>query len=481
MTRVGLGVLLLLPLAQSVLAAGNETGHHDPIAPVILGVTGILFFALIGRHAARTLGQPSVLGELIVGVVLGNVGFLLGSELITVLREGSAVFDLFGLDLRGLSHEEAAREALGDEVGSRILSILESPQGLEIVRVAHAVDTFSRYGVIFLLFMVGLDMSLGELEESGPEAIRVAILGVIAPFLLGLASVELLLPDTPMTSSLFIAATLCATSVGITARVLKDMGRGRSDEAHVILGAAVVDDVLGLILLSIVSGIAVAGGVEAMGVIKTILLAVLFLGGAVLLGPYLVRAMVRLLATLDLVEAKMFCSFLFVMVMAWVATFAGLAAIIGAFAAGVILSDAYFHRWVRPRGSCEYSVKDLIAPLEVILVPIFFVLMGLQVKLESFMDWRVVTVAGVLVLAAVIGKLVSGIGAGRNVNRLSVGIGMTPRGEVGLIFAALGKGLGVIDDALFSALVLMVILTTLLTPPFLKLVMAREPGTAPDS
>jgi Kef-type K+ transport system membrane component KefB len=156
-----------------------------------------------------------------------------------------------------------------------------------------------------------------------------------------------------------------------------------------------------------------------------------------------------------------------VMVLAWLANLVGLATIVGAFAAGVILHDAYFHHWGKI-DEHQYSIRDLIAPLEVILVPIFFVLMGIQVKLESFFDLHVVLMAFGLILAAIIGKLLSGIGAERGTNRLAIGIGMMPRGEVGLVFASIGKSLEVFSDELFSALVLMVIVTTLFTPPLLK-------------
>jgi Kef-type K+ transport system membrane component KefB len=155
------------------------------------------------------------------------------------------------------------------------------------------------------------------------------------------------------------------------------------------------------------------------------------------------------------------------MVLAWMANLSGLATIIGAFTAGLILQDAYFEHWNKD-GKCPVTIKDLIMPLEVIMVPIFFVLMGIQVKLETFLQPDILMLAGGLLVAAIVGKIVSGYGACVK-NRLAIGIGMMPRGEVGLIFAAMGKTLGVIDDALFSAVVLMVIVTTLMSPPLFKL------------
>jgi Kef-type K+ transport system membrane component KefB len=237
--------------------------------------------------------------------------------------------------------------------------------------------------------------------------------------------------------------------------------------ARIILGAAVLDDILGLLLLAIVSGIVVTGGIEMGQVLAVIVMTTLFLVGAVLLGPWLLKAVIHLIRHLDLMEAKMFVSFLFVMVLAWLANLAGLATIIGAFTAGLIMHDAYFRHWGHEREHTVY-IKDLIMPLEVILVPIFFVLMGIQVKLETFLDMDVVILASGLLVAAIVGKVFAGLGAARGSNRWAIGLGMLPRGEVGLIFAAIGKSLGVIDDALFSAIVLMVILTTLIAPPLLK-------------
>jgi Kef-type K+ transport system membrane component KefB len=203
-----------------------------------------------------------------------------------------------------------------------------------------------------------------------------------------------------------------------------------------------------------------------------ILLSGLFFLVAFYFGPYFLNYIIWLVRHLDIIEAKIFISFLFVMALAWIANLIGLATIIGAFTAGVILHDGYFRHW-GDSGKHSLSIKDLIAPLETILVPIFFVLMGIQVKLETLLDPDVILIAVLLTVIAIIGKLVSGLGARRGNNRWAIGIGMIPRGEVGLIFASLGKSLGVIDDSLFSAIVIMVLITTLITPPLLKYSLLR--------
>ena len=457
--------MLLLPAVAS--AVEFHISHNDPVAPVILGVTGILFVALIGRFSARKLGFPSVIGELIMGIVVGNLAFYYQLDLIMVLREGPAIFETMENLLKGEELELACLNAIGAEGTWHILDILRGPHGNEILQVAHTVDVFSRYGIIFLLFLVGIETSVDEMRKVGPNSSRVAVIGVLLPFVLGMVASWLLLEDVELHTSMFLGATLAATSVGITAMVLQEMKMEKTEIAHIILGAAVIDDILGLLMLAIISGIVITGSIDLVHISITVIIATLFLAATIYIGPYFIRLFVRLFCRLDIIEAKMFVSYLFVMVMAWMANLAGLATIIGAFAAGLILQDAYFESWDDDR-KCPVTIKDLIMPLEVILVPIFFVLMGLQVKLEMFLQKDVMILAAGLLVAAIVGKVLSGFGAFGVKNHMAIGIGMMPRGEVGLIFAAIGKSLGVLDDALFSAVVLMVIVTTLLSPPLFK-------------
>ena len=465
----------LLAIPSTVSAMQFHTSHSDPIAPVLLSVTGILFVALLGRFGARKLGLPSVLGELGMGILIGNTAYLMGFDLVMVLREGPAFFDAVKELLHCNAAELACIHALGMEKAAQMLALLRGPHGGELIQVAQTLDVFSRYGIIFLLFMVGLRTSVDEMRQVGPDSLRVAVIGVLLPFALGFASSRLLIPDISLHTSLFLGAALGATSVGISVMVLQELKMEGTRVARIILGAAIIDDILGLLLLSIVSGMVVTGGIELSQMLMVIIMTTMFLAGAIYLGPWLLKFIIHLVRHLDLMEAKMFISFLFVMVLAWMANLAGLATIVGAFTAGLIMQDAYFRHWGHER---EHTVciRDLIMPLEVILVPIFFVLMGIQVKLESFLSWQVIILSTGLLVAAIAGKLLAGFGASRGSNRWAIGIGMLPRGEVGLIFAAIGKSLGVIDDALFSAIVLMVVLTTLLAPPLLKRSLQRTPA-----
>jgi Kef-type K+ transport system membrane component KefB len=220
----------LLNGVNNAFALVEQSVHGDPIAPVILGVTGILFFAVIGRLLARRFGQPTVLGELFMGILLGNVAWYLGIDLITVLREGPRVFDLVGASLSGISVHEVATAIFGANKGDEIVRIISGPHGGEVIQVAQTVDVFSRYGVIFMLFLVGLEADINEMQRVGADSIRVAVIGVVLPFALGFAAASLLMPGLSLNSTLFVGATLGATSVGITANVLVEMGRNRSVE-----------------------------------------------------------------------------------------------------------------------------------------------------------------------------------------------------------------------------------------------------------
>lgn len=426
----------------------HRTGHSDPISIVLIELVVVLLAAKIGGHCAEWLGQPAVLGELLIGVAIGSA---------TLFWQDSAL--------------------------SRII---------EIVRHEGSyLDMVARLGVILLLFEVGLETSVQEMLKVGWVSILVATFGVIAPFALGYGASLLLIHDIPsevLPSHLymFIGATLCATSVGITARVFKDLGKLQTREAKVILGAAVIDDVMGLVILAVVSGIIVAhqqgtdaSFVQIAGI--TTLKAVVFLGLAIFLGlklaPYGFRLMARLRgAHLLVATALAFCFLL-----SYLADAVGLATIVGAFAAGLVLEEAHLRPFLTGNeedgGDHAYNaLSNQLHPLSALLVPVFFVLMGIQVHLETFMQLDVLLLAAFLTGAAILGKQVCGLPVRGNLwSKLTVGFGMIPRGEVGLIFAAIGRGLGVISPATFSAVVIMVIITTLITPPLLRVSMFRLP------
>lgn len=438
--------------------------HVDPIAPVIFWVTLVFMFGILGRYLAHRFNQPGVLGELIMGVLVGNLCYFADLPVAVILREGGAVFSILKDLLAGLPLSEAAHLSLPDKTYSvGFISALKAPGGIDFIRVAYVLDVFSRYGVIFLLFMVGLESSVEEIRHTGRVSLQVAVIGVVAPIALGLLATSFLLPMASFNTDLFVSATLSATSVGITARVLKEMNKIRTSEAKVILGAAMIDDILGLMILAVVSGMVMHGFVDFWMIAHIVIYVVLFFLGVLTIGPWILKKAVLCFKFLDPWESKLVVSFLCVMTLAWLATLAQLASIIGAFAAGLILHDGFFKE-----ASDKRQIRELVAPLEALMAPLFFMLIGIQVKLETFAHGQVLLIAAGLVVAAVLGKLVSGWGGSARHDRLLIGVGMLPRGEVGLVFASIGRTLGVISDDLFSSIILMVIVTTFIAPPWLK-------------
>jgi Na+:H+ antiporter len=323
--------------------------------------------------------------------------------------------------------------------------------------------------------------------KVGGSSLLVAVLGVITPFVLGFGVSWLFIQELPSSLAanvpanfslnyvhMFVGAVLCATSVGITARVFKDLNKLKTKEAQIILGAAVIDDVLGLIVLAIVSAIISAATIgqplEILALLKLVGIAFLFLGGSLALGVYLIPKIMPQLARLRTAGMMLTSALLLAFSLSYLAHVSGLAAIVGAFAAGLILEEVHFQSFHE-----EISIEQLVKPVATFLVPIFFVLMGIQVRLETFTNLSVLGVAGGLTLAAIVSKQICGFGVlEKGLDRLTVGVGMIPRGEVGLIFASIGKSLNVIDDATFSAIVIMVIVTTLITPPLLKVTLKRR-------
>ncbi|MGH7700180.1 MAG: cation:proton antiporter, partial [Gemmatimonadales bacterium] len=427
-TAALLAVLVTLAATPLLAAAAGEA---DAVAAVVLALAIILAGAKLGGDLAVRIGQPAVLGELVVGVVLGNLS-------------------LAGVDWF---------ETIGENTTIAILAEL---------------------GVLILLFEVGLEATVRDMLKVGLPSLLVAVLGVVTPFALGWGAGVLLLPDESEYVHAFLGATLCATSVGITARVLQDLGKAQSREARVILGAAVIDDVLGLIILAVVAGVIQAadrGGTLSLGAIGAVLAkATVFLVAALALGVAFSARLFRLASRLRVRGVLLATALVFCFLLAYLSTLVGLAPIVGAYAAGLILEDVHFRDFAQ-RG--ERRLEELIQPVGAFLVPVFFVLMGMRVQLTAFGEGEVLGFAALLTLAAIVGKQACSLGAvGGGLDRLSIGIGMIPRGEVGLIFASVGMSLTfggepVVSEAIYSAVVIMVIATTMATPPALKWSLAR--------
>ncbi|HJX72528.1 MAG TPA: cation:proton antiporter [Candidatus Deferrimicrobiaceae bacterium] len=429
MKRVVFFVLLVGVLLPPVAFASGE----DPSLPLLLYLVVILLAAKLMGHIGVLLGQPAVLGELLAGILLGN------------------------LPLLGV-------------------------QGLAGIDTDPYVDILARIGVVILLFSVGAESTIRDILNVGLSSLLVALLGVAAPFGLGWFVGAWLLPEQSVYTHVFLGATLCATSVGITARVLQNIGKSRDKESRIILGAAVIDDVLGLIILATVSGIILAADQgEKMSLWSQAQIALKaggFLVFALMLGSFLTPKIFWRAAKLRGPGVLLGVSLAFCFLLSYLAGISGLAPIVGAFAAGLLLESVHFREF----GEREiHYLEDALRPIMEFLVPVFFVQMGAKVDIRVFSSTDALWLALALTVAAIAGKQLCSLGVlGKGINRWAVGFGMIPRGEVGLIFASLGAtlilgGERIIDNTTYSAVVIMVLVTTLITPPLLKWALAGKP------
>ena len=393
---------------------------------VLLILAIILSAARLAGSIAERFQQPAVLGELLVGVMLGNLP--------GVARQFSAV-----------------------------------------VRGEPMIEMLAEVGAVILLFEIGLESTLREMLRVGLRSLVVAVIGVIAPWVLGFLVGRILLPDAGVYVHVFLGATLTATSVGITARVLKDLGHAQTLEARIILGAAVIDDVLGLVILAVVGSIISAadrGTALSLGAALLVLAkALAFLVGAFSIGALTTPRVFSLAARLPGRGTLLTTALAFCFLLSALASLIGLAPIVGAYAAGLILEETHYTEFA---GKGEHRLEELVRPISVFLVPVFFVLMGMRVEIGALLQPGVLGLAAVLTVVAVAGKQACALGGiGAPVDRTTIGLGMIPRGEVGLIFANIGLGLTVggerlVDERIFAAVVVAVMLTTLVTPPALK-------------
>jgi Kef-type K+ transport system membrane component KefB len=388
------------PAPASLLAAATE-GAYDFPGLLLTLVAVIAATKLLGEFAQRA-GQPAVLGELVAGVLLGGSAFRL-------LEPGDPV-----------------------------------------------VHAFSELGVIILLFEIGLHTDLKSLAKVGSTASTVGVVGVVLPFVLGYGAGLML--GVGQIPALVCGAALTATSIGISARVLSDLGRLETAEGQVVLGAAVLDDVVGLIILAVISGIVAGDGVSALGVARTALVAIGFVVLALAVGTKAAEPFLRIVSRIRLAGAMGLIALAIAFGMAYLASQAGSAMIVGAFAAGVILHPT-------PQ---RMDIQDFTSQLGRFFVPVFFASVGAAVDLGALANPAALALGGVLIVAGIVGKVVAGFApVWYRGNKLLVGVAMVPRGEVGLIFAQMGLAAGAIAAGEFGAIMLMVLATTFVTPPVL--------------
>ena len=433
------------PTSLLLTATVSEENSALVFASVLLSLIVIYLASKIGGELSNSVGLPPVLGELVGGVIVGVSALHL-----LVFPEGG-----------------------GETTSSVIMNVIQTTSGLSAQEVAaifqaqsQVISILAELGVVILLFEIGLESNLKDLMAVGIQATVVAIVGVAVPFAAGTAGLMALF-GVPAVPAIFAGAALTATSIGITSKVLSELGRLNSKEGQIILGAAVIDDVLGIIVLAVVAGLAKTGEIDVSNVIYLIISASGFLLGAIVLGNVFNKSFV---AVVDLIKTRgglVIPAFIFAFVMAYLAAAIHLEAILGAFAAGLVLEETDKRK----------ELQKQVVPIADMLVPIFFVTVGAKTDLQVLnpaipSNREGLVIATFLIAIAIIGKVVTGLAVfGQpGINRLAIGVGMIPRGEVGLVFAGVGSASGVLSKPLEAAIIMMVILTTFLAPPLLRFV-----------
>ncbi|MGF1491302.1 MAG: cation:proton antiporter [Microcoleaceae cyanobacterium] len=424
------------PQVESVMILGG----------VLLSLVAIYVASKAGGEFFNWLGFPPVLGELVGGVVVGVSAL----HLVVFPEGGATATDSLVMGIlqatAGLTPEAAPATF---EIQSEVLNIL------------------AELGVIILLFEIGLESNVRELVEVGVQSLIVAVIGVVVPFAAGTAGLMFIF-NVNAIPAVFAGAALTATSIGITSRVLTEIGRLSSKEGQIILGAAVIDDVLGIIVLAVVASLAKTGEIDVVNVIYLIVSASVFLVGAILLGRFFNDTFKTLALQFETRGRVVIPALILALILAYIGSAIHLEAILGAFAAGLVLDETEIEG--------QY-LEELIQPISDVIVPIFFVTVGAKTDLSVLNpaipeNREGLVIASFLIIVAMIGKVAAGwgaIGAG-SLNRLAIGVGMIPRGEVGLVFAAVGAESGALSPALNVGIILMVILTTFVAPPLLRVV-----------
>ncbi|MDJ0636031.1 MAG: cation:proton antiporter [Xenococcaceae cyanobacterium MO_188.B29] len=421
------------------------------LAGVLLSLVIIHFASKLGGEICSRINLPPVLGELVGGVLVGVSAF----KLLVFPEAGCTAED------------------------SLIITFLQSTAGLTteassniFAAQSEVISLLSELGVIILLFEIGLESDLKELIRVGPLAAIVAVVGVIAPFATGTAGLVYLF-GVPVIPAVFAGAALTATSIGITAKVLAELGQLSSKEGQIIIGAAVLDDVLGIVVLAVVASLVKTGEIQITNVIFLIVSAGAFLIGSIVIGRFISPYFVGLVNEMKTRGQVLLTALIFAFAISYIATAIQLEAILGAFAAGLVLAETEKRK----------ELEEQVIPLADFLVPIFFVCVGAKTDVSVLnptvpSNREGLIIATFLIVVAILGKVITGftVFGQANLNKLAIGVGMIPRGEVGLVFAGVGSASGALSEATEAAIIMMVIVTTFVAPPLLRLVF-KEPET----
>ncbi len=438
-----------------LLATAEAESGPIILSGVLLSLVVIYLASKLGAEVAKRFDFPPVLGELVAGVIVGVSAL----HLIIFPEGGLEASDSFLM---------SALQVLNGIPTESLPAIFESQ--------SEVISVLAEIGVIILLFEIGLESDLRQLKEVGVQAVVVACVGVAAPFAAGTLGLMTIFHVAAI-PAIFAGAALTATSIGITSKVLSELGQLKSKEGQIIVGAAVIDDVLGIIVLAVVASLAKTGEIDALNVLYLIVGATAFLIGAIVLGGVFNKTFVSVVEKLETRGNIIIPAFIFAFIMAFIGNAIHLEAILGAFAAGLVLDET----------DARQELDELIKPIADILVPIFFVTVGARADLRVLNPMVPENRAGLLiavflVIVAIAGKLVTGwtVFGQPGINRAAIGVGMIPRGEVGLVFAGIGSASGILSKPLEVSIIIMVILTTFLAPPFLRITFGNTPGN-PDA
>ena len=428
----------------------------DPLASTLVLLVMLWLAAKLGGEAAIRLKLPAVAGQIAAGVLLAALPRIFGWFPVVDERGPAGVMEYIG----------------GASAPADVLAFIESMRAPS--------EVLAYIGIVLLMFMVGLESSVPQMMKVGWASMRVAIVGVVGPMVLGLASAYFILHDSTFVVYLFIGACLCATSIGISVSVLRERNAADTQAGRVVIGAAVIDDVLGLLVLAAVSGIATAsvgtGGINWVDLGSTLAFAFIFLTLALTAGRWLSPKLFAAVARLKGEEVMLPFAVAFAFFLAWLGYyFAGLATIVGAYSAGLILEHSHVDQLQKREGK---SLEDMVKPIVAILAPLFFVLTGASVDTSALLEPRTLALAGVLTATGIIGKYISGYVAGRGLSTPVIGWGMVPRGEVGLIFVAVGRsininGLPLINAQVQAGVLGAILMTTIIGPIGLSWVLGR--------
>jgi Kef-type K+ transport system membrane component KefB len=437
--------LFFVSFVSPILATADVEAESSAIVlgAVLLSLAVIYFASKLGGELCARIDLPPVLGELVGGVLVG-VSALHLLMFASAGEDGSHSLIMQFLQFTSSMSPETFSHVFQSQ--SEVISVL------------------AEVGVVVLLFEIGLESDLSELLKVGIQSTIVAVIGVVTPFVLGTAGLMLIF-GMPAIPAIFAGAALTATSIGITAKVLAEMQRLNTREGQIIVGAAVIDDVLGIIVLAVVAGLARDGQVKVQDVVLLIVSAAAFFVGAIWIGRLLNPWFVAIVGQMKTRGQVLLSALFFALILSYISATIHLEAILGAFAAGLILAET----------EKREELQSQVAPVADALMPIFFVVVGARTDISVLNPFEPANVEGLIIAAflivvAIAGKVVTGLGVfGQpGINRMAIGMGMVPRGEVGLVFAAIGASTGALSQSLNAAIIVMVILTTFLAPPLLR-------------